>query len=348
MRARYEISFFRRGATVLSQPDYVSSVGLLRILEKRILSAADLERIADAPSAAEALRLIGAAAAYDFSQIKFPEQYEQVLRPAQAELFEFCYELSAEPEPVDIVACRYLFHNLKTALKARLCGADDTGVYSPISVPEFSAEQLKAALMGEGELPGYLKEAADAAEQAYARSKNPQAIDIAVDKAQLSHQLSLAGKIGSELILSFTRRQIDYYNLLSTLRAKSMGQPAVMLGAALIEGGQESAEYYLTQFAKSHSAMAAALFFRPFGKVAQRGIEAYERTGSFAALERLMDNDLLDHARLAKRVAFGPEVIFGYLIAKENELRQIRMVMAAKINRLSTERLRERLRENYV
>jgi V/A-type H+-transporting ATPase subunit C len=271
-----------------------------------------------------------------------------VLRPAQAALFEFCYELSYEPQPVDIVACRYLFHNLKTALKAKLAGADDTAIYSPISVRDISAEALREAVLGEGTLPDYLMSAAQAAAELYGRTGNPQSIDIVVDKAQLARQLALAEALGSQLIEDYIRRSIDYYNLIATLRAKSMGHPAGVLATALCPGGGESVEYFLNQFTKGYSAMAAAFYYRPFGKVAQRGIEAFERTGSFAVLERLMDNDLLDQARLAKRVAFGPEVIFGYLVAKENELRQIRMVMAAKINELSPERLRERLRENYV
>ncbi len=56
----------------------------------------------------------------------------------------------------------------------------------------------------------------------------------------------------------------------------------------------------------------------------------------------------MDHAKEAKRVNFGPEPIIAYIIAKETEIKIIRIIMVGKINKVATEVIRERLRELYV
>lgn len=347
-KPKLEKSFFRRGAAVLNKPDYVPHIGLLRILEKRILKTADISRIIDAPSPEEAMRLIGSASEYDFSALRFPEQYEQVLRPAQLEIYERCRAMSPDAETVDIAACRYLFHNLKTAVKAKLTGSSDDGVYSDISVSDFSTEDLRRAVFGDAVLPDYLAEAVRESIEDYERYNNPQAIDVAIDKAQLKRQLELSQKLKSEFITSYIKKSIDYYNLLTTLRAKEMRQPAVFLERALADGGILPTAYFSERFTMSIQAMASNFSYRYFGKTTSKGIEAYQRVGNFSQLEKLLDDDLVAEIRKSKMIAFGPETVFSYLLAKENEIRQIRIIMAAKINKLSAARLSERLRENYV
>ena len=47
-------------------------------------------------------------------------------------------------------------------------------------------------------------------------------------------------------------------------------------------------------------------------------------------------------------MVLGPEPVIAYLLAKENEIKIIRIIMVGKINRLPTEEIRERLRDVYV
>ncbi|HEX30202.1 TPA: V-type ATP synthase subunit C, partial [Candidatus Poribacteria bacterium] len=55
-----------------------------------------------------------------------------------------------------------------------------------------------------------------------------------------------------------------------------------------------------------------------------------------------------DYIRPAKYVAFGIEPLIAYLIAKEHEVKLIRIIMIGKINQLSMDSISERLREPYV
>lgn len=65
-------------------------------------------------------------------------------------------------------------------------------------------------------------------------------------------------------------------------------------------------------------------------------------------LERQADDILISVAKQAKTVPFGAEVIIGYAAAVEYEIKNIRILLAGKETGLSTESIRERLRESYV
>jgi len=56
----------------------------------------------------------------------------------------------------------------------------------------------------------------------------------------------------------------------------------------------------------------------------------------------------MDMARDAKFISHGPEVIFAYLISKEMEIKNLRIVLVSKLNKLSPESIRERLREYFM
>ena len=50
----------------------------------------------------------------------------------------------------------------------------------------------------------------------------------------------------------------------------------------------------------------------------------------------------------AKYIALGPEPVIAYLMAKETEIKNLRIIFTGKINRLPENTIRERLREAYA
>lgn len=50
----------------------------------------------------------------------------------------------------------------------------------------------------------------------------------------------------------------------------------------------------------------------------------------------------------SKYITFGPEPIFSYIVAKETEIKNLRIIMVSKTNGISPEAIRERVRDLYV
>jgi len=78
------------------------------------------------------------------------------------------------------------------------------------------------------------------------------------------------------------------------------------------------------------------------------GLEAYQKTGSLAVLEREIDNFLLQIIKKAKYQVFGIEPLIGYALAKEIEIKNLRLLLTGKIMQIKPEEIKERLRGSYV
>ena len=76
--------------------------------------------------------------------------------------------------------------------------------------------------------------------------------------------------------------------------------------------------------------------------------ESLEETKRLSELEKISDNYLMELNKESKYVVFGPEPLFTYLVAKEREINAVRMIMVSKINNISSDKIRERLRETYA
>ena len=90
------------------------------------------------------------------------------------------------------------------------------------------------------------------------------------------------------------------------------------------------------------------LSYSNYAEFIKSGIEDYTKTSSVSLLEKLVDNYIMDMMKNAKIIPFGVEPLLAYIYAKETEIKIIRIIMVGKLNNISGEVIRERLRDIYV
>ncbi|OGC36795.1 hypothetical protein A2311_02035 [candidate division WOR-1 bacterium RIFOXYB2_FULL_48_7] len=78
------------------------------------------------------------------------------------------------------------------------------------------------------------------------------------------------------------------------------------------------------------------------------GLDHYQKSGSLIVLEREIDNHLLDQVRPAKYLASGLDPLIGYWVAKEIEIKNLRLILIGKKLQLPNHELQLRLRKSYV
>jgi V/A-type H+-transporting ATPase subunit C len=108
----------------------------------------------------------------------------------------------------------------------------------------------------------------------------------------------------------------------------------------LIEGGYIPKVEFINLFGK------ARIDF--YSEVLKEGISQIEKDGDFSVLEREIEDYLINLIRPAKYMFFGPEPVFGYCLAKENELKSLKLIFLAKINNLPNLEIQERLASAYA
>ena len=331
----------------MKNADYAKIVGTLRIMEKRLLTSGGLERVAEANSASEAAKAISSNSEHDFSALEKIEDYEEAINANLKKTYAYLYKIAPEPEVLDLALAKYDYHNLKTALKSKYLGKTDEGAYigytktSPAQIVEFVQTGQKPE-----NLRPKLVEAVAAGVAAYEKG-GARALDISLDLHMLEYQLGLANKLENEFLTEYMRLAIDSYNISAMARIKSLGEGPKFLAESLCEGGKTKKAELLEGFEK-FGKDASVFRNRYFGGMMRLAFEDHEKTGSHACLERLWDNFLLEHIKKSKLVAFGPEILLSYIISKENEAKQIRLVLACKTNNVPPETLKERLRDNYA
>ena len=75
---------------------------------------------------------------------------------------------------------------------------------------------------------------------------------------------------------------------------------------------------------------------------------AGELKESLSAFERWCDNLLIRRIRPQLYNAFGLGPLAAYILARESEIKSVRIVLSGKKNHLPEESIRERVRETYV
>ena len=67
-----------------------------------------------------------------------------------------------------------------------------------------------------------------------------------------------------------------------------------------------------------------------------------------SAFERWCDNRIIDKIKEEKYNSFSAGPILAYFLARENEIKTVRIILTGKLNNLSDDFIRERLRKMYV
>ena len=76
------------------------------------------------------------------------------------------------------------------------------------------------------------------------------------------------------------------------------------------------------------------------------GAEALRESPS--AFERWCDNQLMEAIKPQKYNPFSAGPLVAYVLARENEIKTVRIILTARLNELPEEQIRERIREMYV
>ena len=144
---------------------------------------------------------------------------------------------------------------------------------------------------------------------------------IKLDKMYFKHLLKLANSTNISLFIDYAKISID---------------------DILVDGGSISKE----ELIKVYFNNTYLLLFKK--KIATKTWDTFEKNGDILEIEKIFDNMIISLAKEYKYITIGPEPIFTYIIAKEYELKALRLILSAKLNDIDIELVKSRLRGVYV
>ncbi|NFN17213.1 V-type ATP synthase subunit C [Clostridium botulinum] len=321
----------------------------LRVYETKLLDKSKIDRMIDSNSANEALKVLQETEyANVMTNVKRAEDYEVILSEELKRLFNLMYEISPMKSLVDLMSIKYDYQNIKVILKGIFLKKDLS--YLLIDVGTIEASKLKYLVENNDlrDLPQIMREAVEESKDKFENTKDPQVLDIILDKYMFEQLVQIKNEIKDNFVNKYVESVIDSTNLKTLLRVKKQNKGREFFTSVIIEGGSLDKDKLLGMLNDAVENISNKLAFTDYNDLIKSGIEYYTKTGSVSLLEKLVDNYIMDMMKDAKIIPFGVEPLLAYIYAKETEIKIIRIVMVGKLNNISAEVIRERLRDIYV
>jgi len=333
----------------LSENKYLYSVTRVRALETKLLDKAKIERMVDAKDAEEVIKVLYETDyAGSISEMKSVEDYETVLSKELTKTYELLKEISPTPELTNIFLYKYDVHNLKVLLKSSYLGQENEGLLRDAGTIPLQKLREMVKEKDFRDLNPIMRECAEEITNEFTVNPDPQLIDIILDKCLFRLMYKTAEGSRNSFLMEYIAAQIDLANIKTFIRVRAIGYGREFLKKVILENGKLDFGFFNDIFEEPLETLTEKLAFKDYHHVVVEGIASYQKTKSLTRFEKLSDDFLFDIAKRGKYVAFGIEPLVGYLMAKENEAKIIRMIMVGKINEIPNELIRERLRDVYV
>jgi len=328
---------------------YAYAVGRIRAMETRLLDRGKIDRMVEARSAEEALKVLGESEYGEYlADLGSVHQFEKMLDAELRRIYVELRKISPEPDLINFFAKKFDYHNLKVLIKAnKLAEKRDE-----LLVPEVGNIPLAELIRAVGDddyrnLPSRMRQAAEKLSELLRLDPDPQLVGLLLDRAMYQELEDAVDAQQSSFLKGYFTSLVDLINIKTYLRVRRANRPKDFLQQALLPSGNVDMNK-LVQLVEPLEVLVDRLMFSPYAQVVEEGIQMYQKTDTLTRYEKLADDHLIKYAKQAKFVTFGPEPIIGYLLAKENEIKMIRIIMVGKINQLPTEEIKERLRDVYV
>jgi V/A-type H+-transporting ATPase subunit C len=310
---------------------YGFAVGKVRVLETRMLDQAAFERLLDATTLTEQLRLLSDTSYGRYLEsAQTAEDVERGLDRALDDFYRYLEEAALPPEVTAFFRTRHDFTNLKAALKARLFG-----------VP------LKDLLVGHGAVPAEafegdlaeLSEPLGSVAEELADATDTAVIDATVDAAMFGELLRLAKKVKNAFLGRIAQLLIDMGNVKTLVRGVHAGYSEERISGLMNPGGTIPPEQMSLLCPVDPAQLGAAL-----SKFEVCRLLSTADLADPAALDLAVDAVLAGALRDGRKVPVGSEPVIAYVFAREIEAATLRMLLLGKVAGIPHGTLRARLR----
>ena len=333
----------------MDREKFVQASVRIRNLEKKLLTKIQFERLYEAENLEEAVRHLNETAySEDLAKIDRAENFEVALSNSLNKTYNEVLALCPVKELVDILTYRFAFHNMKVIVKEKILQEDFEHIYSKVHYEDL--DNLKKQFETEkGEKGTWYEDTIIQAYKIFEKTKDPEKIEVFIDKRYFEKVLEVSKKFGLDLIEEYFKTMIDFINIRTFIRSKRQEQDISVLKEALIQDGYIDIDDISSYFYKEIEDLVNTHKNSKIGKSLFLGLKGYNETGRLLLFEKYMENYLTNLLKeRVKRMPYGPEIIFAYVHAKEIEIKNLRIALVGRANGLSPDFIKERLRETYV
>jgi len=325
--------------------DYLHvSVRLRAIAHKTSIDRDTLLKMVDSRSVDVAVKLLeekglSVSSAVSENSEGLIKRLDSVLTEEQNKAYKLVTSIIGDSPLVSLLKVRYDFQNLKALIKSEILGIApdsmlvDSGNISLQSLKDGFRERDKKLLNGA------IAAVSETAIKEASETGDPQRIDILVDKACFDYIMNGCEDSGFDFLSEYFNAKADLINVMIFIRCRRMGKDATFFEDALLPyfGAikfNKLKEYYNRPFED---------FYEMLSNTSYRNVFVGDNN-SVKELEWRITDYLNGLVNKMNSVSFGPQVVVGFLLGKENEISNIRIALSSVVSGVDPEKIKEKLR----
>ena len=318
---------------------YTYVVARLRALENHLFSAAVLEQLMACQDEAGCLSLLQEKGWGDPNE---KQDADQMLARETEKIWETIESMHVDMSVFDVLRYPDEYQNLKAAIKEICREGHHPGIY--IEGTSLSGEELEKILREKEyyRLPEHMQAAAKEAYEKLLHTQDGQLCDIILDKACLAAIREAGKKSGEKLIENYAEDTVAIANIKIAVRSQKTGKSADFMKRAMAPCKNISVDALAHAAAGGFNSICDYLSTAGYGECAERLKE------SPSAFERWCDDRIIQTIKPQKYEVASVGPLFAYVLARDNEINTVRIILSGKASKLPDEKIRERIREMYV
>ncbi|AYW46070.1 V-type ATP synthase subunit C [Tetragenococcus koreensis] len=321
----------------------------IRTYESRLLSQNTFDRMLNVSEPEEIYPILQETPYGDFIEDDDEvRDFEKVLIAEKKRTFDLVYNVTPVKSIVDLTTLQYDYQNLKVLVKQEYTQEDFSDFLVPMGTVPLSVLKNLVNLRKSQQVDPIMNQCIQAVFQYIEDYEEIQAVDIIFDNHYWDHMVKISKSMNNPNIERLNQRNIDVFNISTTLRSYFMGQRKGFISAVLQKGGTLNTQQMVDEINNSLENFMSYMEQTDYSHLVQDSYDEITQRKTLTGLDLNKDNYLMQRFREEKMVPFGPQAIMGYLFAKEVEIKNLRMILVGKINKVPEEILQSRVRESYV
>lgn len=268
---------------------------------------------------------------------------DKILKAETDKTWEEIRSMNMDMSIFEPLSYQHLYHNLGAAIKDVVM---ESGLSHLIYFDDakISGAEMKRIIEDKDfyALPEHMRNVAKEALEVMLHTKDGQLCDSIVDRGALEAMEQAAKKTGNDFLLNYIKSVVAVADIRIAIRAAKSGRNKEFLERAIAPTSALNTTRLKACAVNGEDAILEFLRTEGFADAAEAAAE------SNSAFERWCDNRIIATIRPQKYISDTPGPVIAYLLARENEIKTVRIVLTCKQNKVEESAIKERVREMYV
>lgn len=318
----------------------------IKIKETRLIKKERLLRIMEAKTAEVAYRAF-METGYGSGESAGASYFEQLIKREMKNTYDYLFRVVPDINAFSLFLLKNDYLNLKILMKLSvkkepLLGAalKDNG-----TIP---ADDLKSAVEDKkyDSLPAEMKEALVVIDKQFSVKEDVSIIGLYLDAAYAKHSMRAAKSIKHSFIMDYMKAYADITNVISFMRLRLLEFGKEVFKKVYIKGGSYDEKLFFDIYEAGLDSVSHFFARREYEKPLLPAFEGFKRTGSLYMLEKARDEYLISIINKRKNDVFTIAPAIAYMLEKEREADNVRLIMTAKLNGKDIEFISDRIKED--